>query len=130
LSKQGGDLLSLAVKELALKAIRLLQEKKAQDILLLEINKVSLIADYFLICSGTSQIHTKALCDHLLENIPGKERDLWHLEGYREGRWILLDFGGLVVHIFLLEERLFYNLERLWGEAEIVDLKSLPASLS
>lgn len=122
--------MSLTVKELALKAIQLLQEKSAQDILFLEIDEVSLIADYFIICSGTSRIHTRVLCDHLLENIPGKERPLWHVEGYREGRWILLDFGGLVVHIFLTEERLFYNLERLWGEAAIVDLESLPASLS
>lgn len=121
--------MSLTVKELALKSIRLLQEKKAQDILFLEIDKVSSIADYFIICSGTSRIHTRVLCDYLLENIPGKERPLWHVEGYQEGRWILLDFGGLVVHIFLTEERLFYNLERLWGEAEIVDLESLPVSL-
>lgn len=120
----------LAVKELVLKAIRLLQEKKAQDILLLDIDKVSLIADYFLICSGTSQIHTKALCDHLLENIPVKEYRLGRVEGYREGRWILLDFSDLVVHIFLTEERIFYNLERLWGEAERVDWESLPASPS
>lgn len=122
--------MSIAVKELVLKAIRLLQEKKAQDILLLDINKVSLIADYFLICSGNSQIHTKALCDHLLENISSKEYRLGRVEGYREGRWILLDFGGLIVHIFLTEERIFYNLERLWGEAERVDWEVLLASPS
>lgn len=120
----------LAVKELVLKAIRLLQEKKAQDIILLDINKVSMIADYFLVCSGTSQIHTKALCDHLLNNISFEEHGLGRVEGYREGSWILLDFRGLVVHIFLMEERFFYNLERLWGEAEKVDWEMLLASPS
>ncbi len=120
----------LAVKELVLKAIRFLREKKAQDLVLLDINKVSLIADFFLICSGTSQIHTKALCDHLLENISSEEYNSKRVEGYREGRWILVDLGGLVVHIFLTEERMFYNLERLWGGAETVDWEILLASPS
>lgn len=122
--------MSLADKELVLKAIRLLQEKKAQDIILLDINKLSVIADHFLICSGTSQIHTKALCDHLLGNISYGEHGLGRVEGYREGSWILLDFSGFIVHIFLTEERAFYNLERLWGEAEKVDWEVLLASFS
>jgi ribosome-associated protein len=113
--------LSFKTKEFALKAVRLLNEKKATDITILEIGTVSLIADYFLICSGSSVIHTKALCDHLLENLPGDEYSLLRVEGYQEGRWILLDFGVLVIHIFVPEERTFYNLERLWGNAGVID---------
>jgi ribosome-associated protein len=120
--------LSFKTKEFALKAVRLLNEKKAMDIILLEIGKVSLIADYFLICSGSSIIQAKALCDHLLENLPGDEYRLLRVEGYQEGRWILLDFGALVIHIFVPEERAFYNLERLWGSARVIDVEYLSTS--
>jgi ribosome-associated protein len=118
----------LETKEFALKAVRLLNEKKAMEIILLEIGKVSLIADYFLICSGSSKIQTKALCDHLLENLPGEGYRLLRVEGYQEGRWILLDFGALVIHIFVPEERTFYNLERLWGSARVIDVEYLSTS--
>ena len=120
--------LSLKTKEFAFQAVRLLNEKKAQDIVMLEIGKISLIADYFLICSGSSVIHTKALCDHLLEKLSNKEHPLLRVEGYREGRWILLDFGALIIHIFLPEERAFYNLERLWGSAEAINVEFLYTS--
>jgi len=120
--------LSLTTKEFAFQAVRLLSEKKAVDIVLLEIGKVSLIADYFLICSGASVIQTKALCDHLLENLSAEEYRLLRVEGYQEGRWILLDFGVLVIHIFIPEERAFYNLERLWGSARVIDVEYLSTS--
>lgn len=115
----------LSTKEFALEAVRLLTEKKAREIVLLEIGKLTLIADYFLICSGTSRIQTQALCDHLKENLTNEGHSLLRLEGYQEGSWILLDFGELVIHIFLPEERSFYNLERLWGGAEAIDLEHL-----
>ncbi|HHT47244.1 MAG TPA: ribosome silencing factor [Firmicutes bacterium] len=117
--------MALNTKEFALKAVRLLNEKKAVDIILLELGKLSLIADYFLICNGTSKIQTKAICDHLLENLPEEEYALLRVEGYNDASWILLDFGALIVHIFNAEERSFYNLERLWGKAKIIDLKYL-----
>lgn len=120
--------MSLNTKEFALKAVRLLNEKKAVDVILLEIGSISLIADYFLICHGNSQIQTKALCDHLLENLPDEECRLLRIEGYRDASWILMDFGVLVIHIFIPEERSFYNLERLWGGARVIDLQYLPAA--
>lgn len=120
--------MSFKTKEFALKAVHLLNEKKARDITLLEIYPVSTIADYFLICSGTSAIQTKMLSDHLQKNLNG-EYKLLRAEGYREGRWILLDFGALVIHIFSLEERVFYNLERLWGNAREIDVEHLSTSL-
>ena len=119
----------LSTKDFALEAVRLLNEKKAQEIVLLEMGKLTLIADYFLICSGSSRIQTQALCVHLKENLLDSEHSLLRQEGYQEGNWILLDYGGLVVHIFLPEERSFYNLERLWGGAQKIEpglLLSLP----
>ena len=110
--------MGLSVKELALKAVSLLDEKKAGDILLLDMEDITLIADYFLICSGLSRIQTRALSDHLNENLNEEGYPLLRLEGYQEGNWILLDYGELIVHIFLPEERTFYNLERLWGGAK------------
>ncbi len=115
----------LSTKEFALEAVRLLREKKAREIVLLEMSHITLIADYFLICSGTSRIQTRALCDYLKENLSDDRHPLLRLEGYQDGDWILLDFGELIIHIFLPEERLFYNLERLWGGAEGVDLECL-----
>lgn len=120
--------MAFATKEFALKAVRLLNEKKARDLLLLEIAPVSTIADYFLICSGSSITQTKMLSDHLLANLRDDEYRLLRIEGYREGRWILLDFGAVVIHIFLQEDRTFYNLERLWGNAREIDVESLSTS--
>lgn len=115
----------LSTKEFALEAVRLLREKKAREIVLLEMCHITLIADYFLICSGTSRIQTRALCDYLKESLPDERHPLLRLEGYQDGGWILLDFGELIIHIFLPEERAFYNLERLWGGAGEVDLGCL-----
>ena len=113
--------MSISAKEFALKAVSLLNEKKAGDIVLLNMEGISSIADFFLICSGLSKIQTRALCDYLNEDLSAEGFSLLRQEGYQDGDWILLDYGELVIHIFLPEERSFYNLERLWGSAEIVD---------
>jgi len=115
--------LALRSRDFAFKAVNLLHEKKASAVSLLEVSKISLLADYFIICEGTSKIQTQALCDHLLENLAEEGHALLRREGYQEGRWILLDYGDLVIHIFQPEEREFYNLERLWGKAELVSLE-------
>ncbi|MGI6319217.1 MAG: ribosome silencing factor [Dethiobacteria bacterium] len=121
--------MALNAKEFALEAVRLLNEKKAVDVILLDLANVSLIADYFIICNGTSKIQTRALCDHLLENLPGEEGySLLRVEGYRDASWILMDYGVLVIHIFIAEERSFYNLERLWGKATVIDSEPSTAS--
>lgn len=120
--------MALSSREFALKAVRLLNEMKSSEISLLEVSKVSIIADYFIICEGTSKIQSRAICDHLLENLPDDGHSLLRLEGYQEARWILIDYGDLVIHIFLPEEREFYNLDRLWGKAERISLESYPGS--
>ncbi|MBT9172885.1 MAG: Ribosomal silencing factor RsfS [Syntrophomonadaceae bacterium] len=92
-------------------------EKKAVDTVVLEIGKVSLIADYFVITGGNNRLQVKAIADHIMEILKKEGYPLLHKEGYPEGIWVLLDYGLVVVHLFQPEERRFYNLERLWGHA-------------
>ncbi|MGF7186187.1 ribosome-associated protein [Desulfitispora alkaliphila] len=104
-------------KELAVIAKDAVEDKKAVDVTLLDISGISLIADYFIICTGNSETHAKAIAENVLGTI--EEMPL-RKEGIREGKWILLDYGSVVVHIFQREERLFYDLERLWGDADVI----------
>lgn len=92
-------------------------DKKASDILFIDMKNVSLVADYFIICSGNSVPQVKAIADNIEEKLHEAGHEMIHREGYREGRWILLDYGTCVAHVFLTEEREFYHLERLWGDA-------------
>ncbi len=95
-------------------------EKKAKDVKILDIRSISTVADYFVICSGSSTTQVRAIADYVEEKLSGQGLKLHHMEGYENGRWILLDFVDLVVHVFQGEERDFYNLERLWGDAREV----------
>lgn len=98
-------------------AVRAAGAKKAYDITVLDITKISIIADYFLICTGRSSTHVKGIAEEIEEVIEKETGFVPRREGWREARWVLLDYGDLVVHIFLEEERRFYNLERLWSDA-------------
>ncbi len=109
-------------RKLALWAAELAAEKMAEDLTLLEIGRVSIIADYFLIATGATRIRVQTICDHLIEKIKRAGFTLQRMEGYREGWWIILDFGDLVVHLLQPEAREFYNLERLWSRAPLVSL--------
>ena len=115
----------LTSKELALKAVEILNNKKAADLKVLEIKELTSICDYFVICSGTSGPHIKALCDEtevkLLEEFGLKCRN----EGYGAANWLLMDYGNVVVHIFNKESLEFYGLERLWADAPELDLSFL-----
>ncbi len=86
------------------------------DIEVLDVTKRTLLADYFVICSGTSNIHIKAISDGLI--VDGKSVGLRkdHAEGYAQGKWVLVDYGDIVVHIFAAEEREFYDIESLWRQ--------------
>lgn len=95
----------------------LAEEKKARDTIILDIGRVSLVADYFLITEGANKLQVRAIADQLMENLKAAGYPLLHKEGYQEGLWVLLDYGSVVIHIFQPEERRFYNLERLWGHA-------------
>ncbi|MGI6093504.1 MAG: ribosome silencing factor [Veillonellaceae bacterium] len=93
-------------------------DKKAFDIQILDMKKVTLVTDYFIICSGNTTTQVKAIADNIDEKLAEQGIKMLHKEGYNEARWILLDFGTCVVHVFVDEERRFYNIERLWSEAK------------
>lgn len=82
--------------------------------------KVTTWTDYFLICSADSTIQAQAIARAIQERLEKSGPPIWHLEGYEEGRWILLDYGDMIMHIFLEEPRRFYNLEGLWGDAKML----------
>jgi ribosome-associated protein len=105
---------------MANKAIELLKDKKAKDIKLLDIHELSTISDYFIIATGNSTTQVQAMSDELDEKMDLAGYKLHHKEGFRNGRWILLDFGNIIVHLFHDEERKFYNLERLWVDAKSI----------
>ena len=115
----------LTAKEVALQVTKALDEKKGMDIKLLKIDQVSSLADFFLICTGTSNTHVRTLCDYAEYTLEQLGEPMLGREGHRGNAWELLDFGSVVVHVFTDEARAFYNLERLWADAEVVDLSGV-----
>lgn len=111
---------TLRVAQVAARAAR---DKKGQQVVILDIRKISLIADYFVITHGTSTTQVQAIAREIEEKVIEAGGELLRREGFVSARWILLDFGGVVVHVFLEEDRRFYDLERLWGDAEVVELE-------
>ena len=112
-------------KEIAIAVTKALDSKKGQDIKLLKIDHVSSLADYFLICTGTSNTHVRTLCDFAEYTLEQLGETMLSREGHRGNSWELLDYGTIVVHVFTEEARKFYDLERLWADAEVVDLKDI-----
>ena len=115
----------LTAKEVAYEVTKALDAKKGMDIKLLKIDKVSSLADYFLICTGTSNTHVKTLCDYAEYTLEQLGENMLGREGHRGNSWELLDYGSLVVHVFTEEARQFYSLERLWADAEQVDIRDI-----
>ena len=115
----------LTPKEIAYEVTKALDAKKGQNIKLLKIDRVSSLADYFLICTGTSSTHVKTLCDAVEETMDEAGEPMLSREGHRGGTWVLMDFGSLVVHVFTAEARKFYDLERLWQDGHQVNLSSV-----
>ncbi len=111
--------------QIAQTIVRTLNEKKASDITLLEIEKLTVLADYFVICTGTSTTHIRALSDEVERVMASYEITPHHIEGYLSGGWLLMDFGSVVVHLFLKDMREFYMLERMWQDAGRVDISAL-----
>ena len=115
----------LSAKEVALQVTKALDDKKGLDIKLLKIDQVSSLADYFIICTGTSNTHVKTLCDYAEFTLDNLGEPMLGREGHRGNAWELLDYGSVVVHVFTDEARAFYNLERLWADAEVIDLSDI-----
>ena len=115
----------LTPQQVAYEVTKALDEKKGMNIKLLKIDKVSSLADYFLICTGTSNTHVKTLCDYAEFTLENLGEPLLGREGHRGNSWELLDYGTIVVHVFTDEARKFYDLERLWADAESIDLSEI-----
>ncbi|MBX6362249.1 MAG: ribosome silencing factor [Gemmatimonadetes bacterium] len=98
-------------------AIELALERKGRDLVLLDLRPVSDATDFFLIVTGTSDIHVRAIAEHIMEELDGAGVRADHVEGLRGGYWVLLDFIDFVIHIFHPSAREFYRLEQLWGDA-------------
>lgn len=98
-------------------AVSAAEDRKAVDVKVLHLGKVSDFTEYFVICSGTNERQVQAIADAVEERLRAERVRPLHVEGYNRGQWVLLDYGDLVVHVFLEEPRRFYALERLWGDA-------------
>ena len=112
-------------KEMAELIVKTLDSKKGSDIKLLRTTDVTILADYFVICTATSTTQIKTLADETERALDEVGEKKLHREGYHGGGWVLLDYGCCVVHLFMDETRKFYNLERLWADAEEIDISGL-----
>ena len=112
-------------KKMALLAVEALEDKKAEDITIIDISEVSVLADYFIIADGNNKNQVQAMVDNVQEELFKAGYEMKQMEGYREGNWILLDFGDIIIHIFDKENRLFYDLERIWKDGKEVSIEEL-----
>lgn len=116
-------------RNLALLAAAIISGKKGEDLIVLDLRRFSYVTDYFVICSGKSTTHVKSLADAVIEGLERVGIDAWHIEGYEHSLWVVLDYGDVVVHLFHEPLRGYYNLERLWGDADIVPLEGIEAGI-
>lgn len=107
-------------KELAIFAAKMAEEKKAEDIMVLNLTGISMVTDYFVIASGNSLIQVKAIAEWIEEKLAEQGCKTLQERRIKESGWILLDYGDIVVHVMRHEERDFYQLEQLWGDGEII----------
>jgi ribosome-associated protein len=105
-------------KEMAKLLATVLEEKKGRDLRVLEVTELTILADYFLVCTATSNTHARTLADECAFLLKQRGELPHHIEQDAGQQWILLDFGAVVVHVFLEEQRKFYGLERLWADAK------------
>jgi ribosome-associated protein len=115
------------IAELAQRAAAIALDNKANDVVVLSLRGVSDMTDYFVIASGTSDTHVRALGDHIQQGLKIAGTSAHHVEGLEQGRWVLLDYVDFVVHLFHPTLREFYQLERLWSDAQVVSVTAQSA---
>ena len=108
-------------KEMVRLAIQSLEDKKGEDIRIIDIREVSVLADYFIIASGSNANQVQAMTDNVEEVLGKAGYEPRQIEGYRSANWILMDYGDIIVHVFCREDRLFYDLERIWRDGKIME---------
>ncbi|MFH1756141.1 MAG: ribosome silencing factor [Candidatus Latescibacterota bacterium] len=104
-------------KTIAKQLVKFALRKKAEDIVLLDLRKITSMTDYFIVCTGASDVQVKAIADAITDGCKKDKLDVYHVEGYHAARWVLIDLVDIVVHVFHPEVRQYYQLERLWGDA-------------
>ena len=109
----------MTTKKLLNEIIGCAKEKKAEDILALDVSKVTSLSKYFIICSASNTIQVKSITENIRDNV---KEDVWRIEGYEHLNWVIIDYIDVVVHIFLDEIRQYYNLERIWFDAKKVEI--------
>ena len=112
-------------REMTKLAVQALEDKKGEEIRIIDISGVSVLADYFIIASGSNMSQVQALCDNVSEVLGRAGVHTRQVEGYESANWILLDFGDVIVHVFDMENRLFYDLERIWRDGKVIDSNNL-----
>lgn len=113
------------IKEMAGLAIKALEDKKAEDIRVIDISGVSVLADYFIIANGSNRNQIQALSDAVEESLGRAGYPVKQIEGYDNANWVLLDFGDIILHIFDNENRLFYDLERIWRDGKSIEPETI-----
>lgn len=112
-------------KKLVKTAYDALEDKKGINITIIDISKISILADYFIIAGGNNENQVKAMADNVLDEFAKEKISPKHIEGYNNANWILMDFSDVIVHIFNEDDRLFYDLERIWRDGKVIDINEL-----
>lgn len=112
-------------KELAKLAYAALDDKKGEDIRIIDISKISVLADYFIIASGSNKNQVQAMADNVQEELYKAGAEAKQVEGYQTGNWILMDYGDIIIHVFSSEDRLFYDLEKIWRDGASTSVEEL-----
>ena len=112
-------------KKMANLAVEALEDKKAEDIRILDISNVSVLADYFIIANGTNRNQVQAMADNVEEALGNAGFEPKQIEGYRAANWILMDYNDIIIHIFSEQDRMFYDLERIWRDGICIDSDEL-----
>ena len=114
-------------REMTKIALRALDDKKARDVKVIDIHEVSVLADYFVIASGSNQNQVQAMVDNVEEMLTKAGYEPKQIEGTRNSSWILMDYGDLIIHVFDEENRLFYDLERIWRDGKVLEMEEFLA---
>ena len=105
------------------KIASLMIDKKALDVKIINLNKLTTLTDYFIICTSESEPQTRAIFNHIKDELNKNNIKPWKTEGYEHLQWVIMDYINFVIHIFNKETREYYNFERLWGDAEIIEIE-------
>ena len=112
-------------KEILKAAYDAIADKKGENTKIIDISEISVIADYFIVTNGTSTSQVKAISDNVAEKLHDLGTDVIRTEGYGSASWILMDFGSIIVHVFSKDDRLFYDLERIWSDGHLISIEDL-----